>query len=182
MAWGHDPDRDFQKLALEAEYFSKGFRKVDKADLEGVPHVIIGVTYREGYTRPDGTRGDYISVEAVVADKATLESSPIRHMLPRELAVWGNESVVYNDGGTGIRRELTSLFHSIGLIDVGAPSTKKENPFDRPYQEWVNGSDVAATGITEDLEHNPFRFIAARGLRRSDYESPFGPATTFYIG
>lgn len=181
MAWGHDPARDFQTLALEAQYFSKGFRLVQKADLLGVPHVIIGVTYREGYTRADKKPGDYVSIEAVVADKATLESSPVRHALPRELTVWGNESIVYNDGGTGIRRELTQMFHSLGLIDVGTPK-KNENPFDRPYQEWVKGADLATTGIEADAEGVAFRFVCMRGLRKSEYESPFGPAVTFYIG
>lgn len=183
MAWGRDPNLSFQKLALEAQYFSRGFRLVsDKGDLVGVPHVVIGVTYREGYARPDGAKGDYISIEAVIADKPTLESSPIKHMLPQDLAVWAEEPVVYNDGGTGIRRDFTSLFHSIGLIDVGPPNHANENPFDKPFSQWVSGAELATTGIVADREGVPFRFVAARGLRRSDYESPFGPATTFYIG
>lgn len=180
IAWGRDPARNFQTLALEAQYFSKGFRLVDKDFLVGVPHVVIGITYREGFPREKGMPGDYISVEAVVADKQTLESSPIRHMLPPDLKVWAEESVVYNDSSTGIRREFTGLFHSIGLIDVGAP-VANENPFDRPYHQWMHGADIATTGITEDAQGVPFRFVAARGLRRSDYESPYGPATTFYI-
>lgn len=184
-SWGVDPALDFQKLALEAKYFSRGFRLVsDKGMLVGVPHVIIGVTYRPGYSRPDGVTYDYVSIEAVVADKKTLNSNPIRSQLPcavEDLPVFANESIVYNDGGTGIRRELTSIFHSQGLIDVGTPK-KNENPFDRPFQQWASGADIAQEGIFEDSQHDPFRFVAVRGLRRSDYESPFGPATTFYIG
>lgn len=184
VAWGVDPDRDFAKLALEAQYYSKGFRLVDKSVLINVPHVIIGVTYRPGYVASDGSQSDYVSIEAVVANKETLESTPIRNLLGRpidQLEVFPNESVVYNDGSTGVRRELTGLFHSIGLIDVGTPASKNENPFDRSLFQWMTGAEEAQLGFTADKDGNPFRFIVARGLRRSDYESPYGPATTFYI-
>jgi hypothetical protein len=181
VAYGFDPNMDFKKLALEAQYFAKGFRLVEsKDDLEGVPHVITAVTYRPGYTGTDGTVSDYISLEAVVADKATLESNPVKHSLPAELHLYPNEPVVYNDGGTGIRRTMTELFHTIGLIDVGeAPA--EGNAFDKPYQSWASGAELATTGITADLSGTPFRYVAIRGLRRSDYDSPYGAATTFYF-
>lgn len=179
-AWGYNPDMDFRKLALEAQYHARGFRLVKKSQLVGVPHVIIGCTYREGFPR-NGMPADYVSLEAVVADKGTLESNPVKHMLPHELEVFGNEPVVYNDSGTGIRRYLTELFHNVGLIDVGKVKGD-ENPFDKPYQQWMDGADRATTGIVADNDGVPFRFIAFRGLRQSDYESPYGPATTFYFG
>ena len=180
LAWGYDPDRDFRKLALEAQYFSKGFRLVSKEDLIGIPHVIIGVTYRPGFPRMDKAPGDYVSVEAVVADKITLDSPPVRRQMLQEPTVWGNEAVVYNDSGTGVRRELTSVFHTAGLIDVG-PEKKDENRFDRQFQKWARGEDRATTGIVADFNGNPFRYLCLRGLQKSDYESPYGPATTFYI-
>jgi len=179
-AWGFNPDLDFRKLALEAQYHAKGFRLVQKSQLVGVPHVIVGVTYREGFPR-GGRAGDYVSLEAVVADKDTLESNPVKHMLPADLDVWGNEPIVYNDSGTGIRRTLTELFQTLGMIDVGKV-TGDENPFDRPYQFWDRGEELAVTGIVADLEDVPFRYIAFRGLRKSEYESPYGPATTYYFG
>lgn len=180
--WHYNPDLDFRKLALEAEYGSKGFRLIeDKDDLINVPHIIIGVTYRPGFPQPGGKVGDYVSIEAVVADKETLNTPPIRRALPAELAVYGNEPIVYNDGSTGIRRQLTEEFHAMGLIDVGSPR-KDENPFDRPYTEWVKGGDLAETGIVADANGIPFRYVAVRGLRRSDYEWQGQPAHTHYIG
>ncbi len=183
VAFGYDPDRDFRKLALEASYFSKGFRLVEKEDMIGVPHVIIGVTYREGFPREGNVKnpGDYVSIEAVVADKYTLASNPVKHMLPGELTVYPNESVVYNDSGTGIRRDLTNLMHRIGVIDVG-PAGTDENEFDRQFQVWAAGADRAQNGIVADLDGVAFRYVAMRGLRKSEYESPYGPATTFYFG
>lgn len=182
VAWNFNPDMDFRKLALEAQYFTKGFRLVDTKDhLIGVPHVITAITYREGYTGQNGEQGDYISLEGVVADKDTLASSPVKHYLPVDMAVYPNEAVVYNDGGTGIRRSVTQLLHEIGLIDVG-PAYGDENPYDKPYQRWASGAERATTGITSDLNGEPFRYVIIRGLRRSDYDSQYGAATTFYFG
>lgn len=188
VAFGYNPDRDFNALALEAHYHSKGFRLIDKSALIAVPHVVIGVTYRPGYPRADKSPGDYVSVEAVVATKEILNSPQVQHMLrhegvdPNNMEVWANESVVYNDSGTGIRRSLTELFHEMGVIDVGPESGKDENRYDRQYQAWASGEDRATSGIVADLNGEPFRYTAWYGLRKSDYESPYGPATTFYLG
>jgi hypothetical protein len=178
--FGYNADLDFRKLALEAQYHAKGFRLVQKEQLIGVPHVIIGVTYREGFPR-NGAVGDYVSIEAIVADKDTLATPPVMAQLELPVEVYGNEPVVYNDSGTGIRRTLTELFHNTGLIDVGK-AKGDENPFDRAYQFWATGEDRATDGIKAGVNGEPFRYLAFRGLRRSDYESPFGPATTYYLG
>lgn len=182
----YDPDMDFRKLALEATYFAKGFRLLDdKSALEGVPFVVIGVTFREGFPR-EGKAGDYVSIEAVVADKDTLATPPVRAQLPDNMTVFPNEAIVFNDSGTGIRRTLTQLFHDTGLIDVGGTAGDPYR-FDRPYQQWKKGADQATTGIVANVHGEPFRYLALRGLRRSDYEwqPPEGkpqPATTFYFG
>lgn len=177
----YDPDLDFRKLALEAQYRSKGFRLVGKSALEGVPFVIIGVTYREGYMNPQTKLlGDYVSVEAVVANKEVLASPQVKHMIGgRELTIYPNEAVVFNDGGTGIRRELTELFEHMGLIKVGHENS--DRPFDVPFMQWERGGDLAATGITADLNGEVFRYLCMRGLRKSEYESPYGDATTWYL-
>src|SRR5580658_7466250 len=107
----YNPDLDFRKLAAETRLYTEGFRLITADDkyakdmLIGVPHIVVGLTFRDGYT--DGKiQGDYVSVEAVIADKGTMEAPQVRHQLPSPLLVYPNEAVVYNDGGTGIRREL----------------------------------------------------------------------------
>jgi len=180
---GYDPDLDFRKLALESKYFTRGFRLLGKDALIGVPHIVIGVTYREGFPR-EGKAGDYVSVEAVVADAKTLASNPIKHQLPvppDQLSVYPNECVVYNDSGTGVRRYLTELFHNIGLVDVG-PAKGDASPYDKPFQLWKSGADLATTGIVADNDGDAFRLPVMRGLRRSDYEWEGQPATTYYLG
>lgn len=180
----YNPELDFRQLALEAQYFSKGFRLIDKNELLGVPFVIIGVTYRDGF-RNGPILGDYISVEAVVADKDTMSSPQVRHQVgDRDLTVYPNEAVVFNDGGTGIRRDLTELFSNMGLIDPGLPA-KDQNRYDRPMSLWAEGADLAASGINADDKGNVFRYIAMRGLRVSKYEIPEqygkGDASTYYF-
>jgi hypothetical protein len=177
----YDPNMDFRKLALEATYFAKGFRLIDNKDaLEGVPFVVLGVTYREGFPR-EGQAGDYVSIEAVVADKDTLASPPVRSQLPSEMTVFPNEAIVFNDSSTGVRRTLTELFHTTGLIDVGTVKGDL-NPYDKPFQSWKAGADQATTGIVATVHGEPFRYLALRGLRRSDYEWQGQPATTYYFG
>lgn len=177
----YNPDMDFRKLALEATYFAKGFQLLeDKDALEGVPFVVVGVTYREGFPR-EGQAGDYVSIEAVVADRDTLANPAVARYLPQPLTVFPNQAIVFNDSSTGVRRTMTQLFHETGLIDVGTVKGD-ENPFDKPYQSWKAGAELATTGIVATATGEAFRYLALRGLRRSDYEWQGQPATTFYFG
>ena len=190
-----DPDLAFSKLAAELKsgYIARGFRLLtDKDDgvgkdaLLNVPHMLIGLTYRPGFTIP-GTKikGDYVSCEAVVADKEMFALPQVRASLGRQLdnlAVFPNETVVYNDGGTGIRRTLTKLLHDTGVIDVGGDQSKDgDRIYDRPCELWARGADEAMAGIVADVDGEPFRYFAIRGLRRSDYEYEGQDATTYYF-
>lgn len=175
-----NPDNDFRKLALDVAYVSEGFRLIDKEDLIGVPFVVKRVVYREGFPR-NGAEADYISVECIVADKATLSSEPVKGMIDGPPKVFGNEGVVFNDSGTGIRRELTRMFHAWELIDVGEQVSEDINQYDKPFQAWASGSGGALNGITADQVGKAGLYLALRGLRRSDYEWHGQDATTFYF-
>lgn len=184
----YNPDLDFRALALDVAEVSQGFRLISKAALEAVPHVIKRVVYRKGFPRGANSEGDYVSVECVVADKEALQSAPVWAQIaeaqnltsPDQLTVFGGEPVIYNDSGTGIRRTLTELFEKYSLINPG-PSRADEVAADRPYQAWVSGADAAQDGFT-GLGGKSAVYLALRGLRKSEYESPFGPATTWYFG
>lgn len=183
---GYDPDMDFRHLALDALYQSRGFRLVDKEALIGVPFVVVGITYRPGIAKPGTEEGDYVSVECVVADKDTLLTPPVQDMLPADLRVFGNEPVVFNDGSTGVRRTITELLQTIGLIAVGTGKNKDEYPFDRPFQIWDNGQDRATAGFTKNDDEFGGRgmYVALRGLRLSEYPNPAGgskPSQTYYF-
>jgi len=179
-----DPDMDFRKLLGEATARTHTFRLVEKDDLIGVPHIIVGVTFRPGFVdKATGVKGDYVSVEAVVADQATLDLPPIRQGLPDTMKVFPNEPIVYNDGGTGIRRTIVQFFTDLGMVETGAGKAD-ENPLDRPYSIWAKGSDEAESGLTMMPDGRPFRYVAARGLRKSEYQNEYTggeTATTYYL-
>lgn len=182
----YDPDLDFKKLFLESEYGSRGFLLVEKKDLVGIPHIIIGVTYREGMVRPNGDDGDYVSLEAVVAPQEVLDNPAFASRREgRELRVYGNQAVVYNDGSTGIRRDMTRFLHSDGLINIGT-TTGELSDFDRSYHYWEQGASLANRGIFVHGNGKPFRYRVLGGLRASDYEweddkGKKHPATTYYL-
>lgn len=190
-----DPDLAFSKLASEvkAGYIARGFKLLTTKDdgpgkdaLIHVPHMIIGLTYRPSFLLP-GTKikGDYVSCESVVADREMFALPQVRALLGKgydTLAVFPNETVVYNDGGTGIRRELTKTLHLNHVIDVGGDYNKDgERIYDRPCELWASGAELAMSGIVADADGEPFRYFAIRGLRRSDYEYEGQDATTYYF-
>lgn len=181
MAAMYDPDMDFRAAALDAAYTTHGFRLVKKEELEGVPFIVKRIVFREGYPRK-GMKGDYVSVECIVADQDILEDPIISRHIAQPISVYGNEAVIFNDSGTGVRRSLTMMCETHGLINVGK-LVDGENPYDRQYQLWESGGDLAQDGFrAEDFGHKAI-VRALRGLRVSEYDHPeFGPATTWYFG
>lgn len=181
MAAMYDPDLDFRSAALDAAYTSHGFRLVQKDELEGVPFVVKRIVFREGYPRA-GVKGDYVSIECVVADQDILSDPIIARHLP-VAHPYGNEAVIFNDSGTGVRRMLTMMCEQHNLINVGK-LTDGENPYDRQFQLWESGAEAAQDGFTAE-EHFGHKAIlrALRGLRKSEYVHPeYGEATTWYFG
>jgi hypothetical protein len=187
----YDPDMDFRKLVTDAAETTYGFRLVSKQALEGIPFVVLRVIYRPGFPRGDAKiEGDYVSVECVVADQEILDDPVIQQGIPTDarnpdgsLMVYGNEPVIFNDSGTGIRRKLTQIFESFSLINPGRSSVPEENVYDRQFQLWESGADLAQDGFTarESLNHKAI-VRALRGLKKSEYDSPYGPAVTWYFG
>lgn len=176
-----NPDLDFVKLAQTATFVSRGFRLVEKGDLEGVPFVVVNATFRDGYIT-DKIQGDYVSLECVVAVKDVLNSAQVKAQTGgREISVYPNEAVIINDGGTGIRREMVELLHNSGAINVGGDANDPRR-FDRPASMWADGKDAAYAGFSLLPTGEKFTYFAMRGTRRSEYDSPYGPAVTWYFG
>jgi hypothetical protein len=187
-----NPDMEFKKLALEATYIHMGYTLVDKSMLVGVPMVVLGVTFREGIPRNDRA-GDYVSVEAVCGGRADLNRNIRLGVLDgSNLAIDPNEPVVFNDGSTGVRRQLVNVLHESGCINVGMPEDNEnlKDRFDRPFQFWLPDEFVANAEITEKSvgfhamsTGEPLRFLFRNGLRVSEYEwAPGQMAETYYFG
>jgi hypothetical protein len=143
--------------------------------------VVKKIVFRPGFPR-DGVEGDYVSVECIIADKRTLDSPPVVSMLPTPLTVYGNEGVVFNDSGTGVRRALVRQMVQFGLAELPG-KVVDDSFFDKPYQMWSAGAGPAEAGLTgDDFGGKAAIYLALRGLRRSDYEWHGQDATTYYFG
>lgn len=174
-------------------YAVPGFGLVDDKDqLCGVPHIIIGVTYQK--CTPQRPRG-YVSLRGLIGDQAALDEAKRRHWIPNdgEIAFNPEERIVYNDGSTGIRRQITQLLDKWGLIAVGNENYNGEDEnyptrFDLPWTEWDSFSQSERQG-DEDVPSfqtnhmgNLFALKVGRGLRKSEYSNDKATdAVTYYL-
>lgn len=122
----------------------------DKADLIGVPHIITSVSFRPVDAK---NARDFVSVEAVDVN---------------DLAI------VYNDGSTGIRRQIVAYLTSHGQFPA---DTDPDNVI-----AGIKGAlgESVAFEFSNDGAGIP-TLAVPRGLRVSDYESEYGPARTYYL-
>lgn len=194
-----DAAPDAEQLDLWAEAVSSATFVVDAPPVErdkntliGVPHVITSVTYRDGTKeRPRG----YVSIEATIAPALALDNAIRRGWIPNvssldQLALEPGSNVVYNDGSTGIRRQLTEMFHNAGMCDVGGDPKDRGARYDRSHTEWdsckFEGTrhdseyDVDVTYPMFDQSPNGGRLliVVKHGLRVSEYGED---SVTFYL-
>lgn len=187
----------FTDLVQGSEVYQlRGLTLVAKDDLIGIPHIITRVTY----WTPTAI-GDFVSLEAVVADDDTMNYAIRRGWVPgvterSQIPLRANEHIVYNDGSTGIRRQITEMLDSFGMIVIGdkgpAPYTvdKKvyNSRFDLPWSEWdsfegsrVHGDHVVPS-IGTNHAGNALAILVGSGLTVSEYSNEFSDnARTFYL-
>jgi hypothetical protein len=172
----------FAALIADADIIEGHSLESDKSMLIGVPFVITGITVRDGV--PDKATGktNYLSVEATVADEDYLGRllRKGRLTVAQMQAIDPLENIVFNDGSTGIARQLVQYLHNAGLIVVpdgpesGAAGACR---WDFHYSTWKNYSaDVF------DVYYR-VKLFCPRGLRDSRYETEYAPdgATTYYL-
>jgi hypothetical protein len=172
-----------------------GLTLMSKELLLGVPHIITRVTY----WMPKKDQKGMVSVEATVADVETLEKAIRRGWVPNceavdQLRVDPNERVVYNDGGTGIRRQITVILDQLKLIDVGDEKNPLPDRFDRPWPDWNEFAETRYQSMeigqvpsfsrytAGDGTEKPFLLQVPRGLYVSAYANEYSDdAETFYL-
>lgn len=199
-AYGVDPHRTSAYNPLDAFYnpgqatavFDEGPLEKEKLALCGVPHVITKVTYHADEKFPKG----YITCHGVIGPEELLQEAVKRGWVgvstqggftpyaTREQLVWtAGEAIKYNDGSTGIRRQVTGMLHNLGVIDVGTVASPDD--FDRHFTDWVSfsqhsfendktGEKMPIPEITQDAQGRPLVIVARHGLRASwmkEYET-----------
>lgn len=169
---GGQPEVDLQSLLAQASAsqqdinqllqgadFVIGRALVDKDTLLGVPHIITSATFRKGNKDASGAQHDYVSCEFTTLPTA------------------GHAQVdgVYNDGSTGIRRQVVQyLAHKTDL-----PASYVEAP-DALVWSVAMESQVESGEPTDPVY--PIKLIAPRGLRKSEYSNDFSDeAVTYYL-
>lgn len=175
----------FDELMEMESYTTLGFTPLEKEEMKGVPHIITRVTY---WVPKKDQRG-FVSVEATIAGPTHLESAHKRGWISEgQTNVEPNERVVYNDGGTGIRRQLTKMFHELGLLNVGGSADDGDARFDRAWPEWESFSQSREQGEhtvpSFDTNHNgnPLIIKQLRGLHVSEYSNEYSDeGVTWYL-
>jgi hypothetical protein len=179
-----------------------GYTVVDQWDVIGVPFIITGLRWQKPVADKSRSRGfrDYVSLECVAADKATIAALVARGRISKEggvvvtdlaqMFLAPEERFIINDGSTGIRRQLVKMLSHprVGLIDVG--NSDDAEPADIACNSWASMGEqtwVAADGtilpyITRQTNGAPLIIHVRRGLHASAYTNEYGDNVTFYLG
>lgn len=185
------PADPFMAAMVTADIADGHTLEKDKELLCGMPFVITAVVFREGTKRPDKTRTNYVSAEIIIANEATMANAIKRGRIKSEQAqaYRPTETVVINDGSSGISRQLVAYCVGKGYIVV--PDGPENGPvgesrYDSLRDGWTFPDGRAI--VTEDENGHPviripISLFCERGLRKSDYEhEDHGDVTTYYIG
>lgn len=174
---------------------------IDKSHLLGIPFAITEVSFRPTEV-PDPTnpkksiKSDYVSVVGRTGSEAWLDKAAAAGRIPnytdwREIGVIEpNQRIVFNDGSTGVRRQLVKILHENGLINVGGDVDAKGNrDYDRRIHEWDDAEfdeDGTADTVTINkvygaMTSGPLVIRVFKGLRVSRYAFGAGEAETYYL-
>jgi hypothetical protein len=182
-AWG-----DSRNSVIAARFNEVDLEK-EKLRLRGVPFVITKVTYHSDFAKSE--RG-YVTVEGRIAPRERLEEEIHAGRIPdvesvSELLYKPGETIKFNDGSTGVRRQLTMVLHNLGIITVAKDITKNDQ-FDAGYPQWEsftefeyeNGDKNKKTGEVEKIPvpvatknprtGKPLLIVCEHGLRVSHLE------------
>jgi hypothetical protein len=161
------------------------------AQLVGIPFCLIMATYRPGFVKPDGTTGFYVSLDAIIGPEEQITRAVRRGRVPEghEILVDPEEHIVFNEGGTGVYRQVSQFLEASGRIKINSDLPREgksgESRYDISPAEW----DVDPSAEFKlDAAGNPtvgfsIRLLCPRGLRESEYDNEYGPdkVVTRYI-
>jgi hypothetical protein len=159
----------------------------DWADLEqgqaliGVPMCLIQATFRRGdFADKDGVKGFYVSLDTIVAPEEEIARAVRRKRIPDDAVyVEPGEHLVFNEGGTGVYRQIVAYLESQGRIliksDLPAEGAYGESRFDITPAGW-DVDESADFKVGEDGQLAlafSIRLLCPRGLRSSEYENQY---------
>jgi hypothetical protein len=180
---------DTTDLTPAESYWAEVTRNADTvegADLEkganliGVPFCITKAVFREGDFLNQGVTGWYVSLEALIAPAREVARAYQRGRIPEgvSLTVEPGESIIFNEGGTGVYRQVVAYLEAKGLItlpDKPEGGSWGESKYDTLPNKWevsdpIRPSAVGPDGTWSEIEF-PITLLCPRGLRQSEYEN-----------
>lgn len=194
----YQPGSDWSNLINEAdEILGYDLARDETADdLVGVPFLLTRVYFRPGVLR-DKERQAYVSCEVRVAPDLDLRlinnrrrGSELASLPSLEGLAFGPDAhVVFNDGSTGVYRQVVKYLAMKGYITLKAPVVEAggygESSFDQSPARWASilqgareETDDGFTAYTANV-----RLYCPRGLRLSLYGNEYTQTgRTRYIG
>lgn len=149
-------------------------------ELKGVPFLIVAGAFRERLDKK-GQKQDFVTLAAIIPDELTLKK---RHVSLEGKSIMPGMIIGFNDGSTGVRRQIVSYLHGNGYIkvvgdgvEVIESGSRDVCTYDKLVGEW-NGHFQGELGekVTKDgeiLYTWEFKLekglMANRGLRTSSY-------------
>jgi len=160
-----------------------------------VPHRIVEITFYQGTLIKNGHDGAFVSATAMIAPEDVLAK---RFRGNEKATKWDDlpfmpeDIVVYNDGSTGMYRQVVKVLHENGYIGLPDPVIEGggvgESTYDLHPSKWT-GLDPKRARQLPNKEDGTFggvafyiRIDAPRGIRYSSYENENGEGRTRYIG
>ena len=183
----YQPGEDWQSLIGQSdEILGYDLARDETADdLVGVPFLMTRVVFRPGVMR-EKQRQAYVSVEIRVAPSldarlinSRRESSRLTRISDLDGLPFGPDAhVVFNDGSTGVYRQVVKYLATKGYITLAKPVIETgaygECSFDQPPSGWAGFPQGEAydqdgfAGYSADI-----RLYCPRGLRLSQYENDY---------
>jgi hypothetical protein len=184
----YQPGEDWETLVGTAdEIIGYDLARDETADdLVGVPFLITAVTFRPGVLR-EQVRQAYVSCEVRISPRLDLrminsrrEGSHLTRVADLDSLTFEPDAhVVFNDGSTGVYRQIVKYLAAKAFIALKTPvievGSYGETSFDGPPSEWANVN----TGESQfDADgwmgyNSAIRLYCPRGLRLSTYENDY---------
>jgi hypothetical protein len=194
----YQPGEDWNSLVDNAdEVLGYDLARDETADdLVGVPFLVTRLVFRPGVLR-DKERQAYVSCEVRIAPQLDIRlinsrrvSSRLTQLANLDALAFGPDShVVFNDGSTGVYRQVVKYLYMKGFISLATPVIEAgsygESSFDQPPSRWTATAHGERTQDADNFTAYTadIRMYCPRGLRLSLYENDYTQTgKTRYLG
>lgn len=155
------------------------------SSLIGVPFCIIRATFRPGdyMNAITQNKGYYVSLDIVTAPERDFKRAIIRGRIPIEIhesMPQPEERLVFNEGGTGVYRQIVQYLEAKGRIEIGSDLPEGgaygESKYDILPPEWTKHDGIVTSDENDDegpVFTFDIRLLCPRGLRESSYENDY---------